>query len=156
MDSHRIAWDVFTRSIDRTELERERMRAGNLAHERFGSKQHELMLAEHDHSTRRYQAAKSVSWEPVAPEWWYNVYKVRVGQHFMKVSSKSRTNVPMECVLISGGDATLYAEGRMICVPLANFHGGRGGWEQVIVNVPTPAPKFEDWQLAIAERVARG
>ena len=40
IDVHKTAWDVFTRSINKTELEKERMRAGDLNAERFGSREH--------------------------------------------------------------------------------------------------------------------
>lgn len=48
MDVHRTAWDVFTRSIDKAELEKERMRAGDLQAERFGSREHHEAMWLHE------------------------------------------------------------------------------------------------------------
>lgn len=56
MDVHRTAWDVFTRSIDKTELEKERMRVGDLQAERFGSREHHEAMWLHE--TRRVESRR--------------------------------------------------------------------------------------------------
>ena len=63
MDAHRTAWDVFTRSIDKAELEKERMRAANLDDERFGSDAHKAQMWIHE--VARVESRRALSFAHV-------------------------------------------------------------------------------------------
>lgn len=63
MDANRTAWDVFTRSIDKAELEKERMRAGDLQAERFGSREHHEAMWLHE--VARVESRRALSFAHV-------------------------------------------------------------------------------------------
>ena len=61
-----VAWDNFVAAIDPVELERERMRAGDLKAERFGSREHHEALWLHE--VRRGESLRARA-AVVAPVW---------------------------------------------------------------------------------------
>ena len=57
------AWDVFVRSVNRADLEGERMRAVNLDDERFGSDAHKAQMWIHE--VARVESGRAMSFAHV-------------------------------------------------------------------------------------------
>lgn len=61
-----VAWEVFVASLNPVELEGERMRAGDLQAERFGSREHHEALWLHE--VRRLESRRALA-ARVVPVW---------------------------------------------------------------------------------------